>query len=55
MKIIRIVVVEDEAATARSLIHILNEADQHITVVKTLGAVSDAVIWFNNHPDSCYQ
>jgi len=51
MKNIRIVVVEDEAATARSLIHILNEADQHITVVKTLGAVSDAVAWFNDHPD----
>ncbi|OJV12623.1 MAG: DNA-binding response regulator [Dyadobacter sp. 50-39] len=48
---IRIVVVEDEAATARSLIHILNEEDQHITLVKTLGSVSGAVTWFNDHPD----
>lgn len=48
---IRIVVVEDEAATARSLIHILNEADEQVTVVKTLGTVSGAVTWFNAHPD----
>lgn len=47
---IRIVVVEDESATARSLIQILNEADEHITVVKTLGDVSGAVTWFNDHP-----
>jgi two-component system response regulator LytT len=46
---IRIVVVEDEAATARNLIHILHEADQHIVVVKTLSAVSGAVTWFNEH------
>lgn len=50
---IRIVVVEDEAATARSLIHILNETDEHITVVKTLGAVSGAVEWFENQ-QGCY-
>jgi len=47
---IRIVVVEDESATARSLIQILNETDEHITVVKTLGDVSGAVTWFNDHP-----
>lgn len=49
---IRIVVVEDEAATARNLIHILDETDEHITVVQTLSAVSDAVTWFKDHPGS---
>lgn len=48
---IRIVVVEDEAPTARSLIQILNETDQQITVVKILGTVSGSVRWFNDHPN----
>ncbi|GAB3795157.1 LytTR family DNA-binding domain-containing protein [Spirosoma humi] len=48
---IRIVIVEDEAATARSLIHILTELDEHITIVQTLGAVSGAIEWFENHQD----
>jgi two-component system, LytTR family, response regulator LytT len=48
---IRIVVVEDEAATARSLIQILNEADDQVAVVKTLSSVSGAVAWFNDNPD----
>ena len=49
---IRIVVVEDEAATARSLIHILNELGDNLTTVKTLSSVSAAVTWFNNNLDS---
>ncbi|WP_342089405.1 LytR/AlgR family response regulator transcription factor [Dyadobacter sp. OTU695] len=52
MTVIRIVVVEDEAATARSLIHILNESGDNLAVVKTLSSVSGAVTWFNGNPDS---
>ncbi|MBE9463694.1 LytR/AlgR family response regulator transcription factor [Dyadobacter subterraneus] len=49
MTVIRIIVVEDEAATARSLIHILNESGENLTIVKTLSSVSGAVTWFNDN------
>ena len=45
MKKIRTVVIEDEAVTARNLIHLLSEVDADIDVVKTLASVAEAVIW----------
>ncbi|SEN05227.1 DNA-binding response regulator, LytR/AlgR family [Mucilaginibacter gossypiicola] len=52
MNSLRIVIVEDEAATARNLAHLLRSADAGTTVVTTLSSVTDAVEWFNLNPDA---
>ncbi|MEO6285801.1 MAG: LytTR family DNA-binding domain-containing protein [Dyadobacter sp.] len=49
---IRIVVVEDEAATARNLVHFLTQTDQNIKVVTVLGTVAGAVEWFEANQDA---
>ncbi|NII83739.1 MULTISPECIES: LytR/AlgR family response regulator transcription factor [unclassified Pedobacter] len=46
MKTIRTVVIEDEAVTARNLIHLLGEIAHDIDVVSTLSSVEEAINWF---------
>ncbi len=53
MKIIRTVVVEDEAVTARNLIHLLGEIEKKIAVLSTLSSVKEAVDWFTEN-DTAY-
>lgn len=48
---LRIVIVEDEAATARNLAHLLQNIDPGITVLIKLGSVADAVAWFAQYPN----
>ncbi|OOQ62005.1 LytR/AlgR family response regulator transcription factor [Mucilaginibacter pedocola] len=49
MSELRIVIVEDEAATARNLAYTLQNIDEHIVVVSTLPSVQEAVAWFNSN------
>jgi two-component system, LytTR family, response regulator LytT len=46
MSTIRTVVVEDEAVTARNLIHLLGEIAPDIDIVSTLSTVEEAITWF---------
>lgn len=46
MKNIRTVIVEDEAVTARNLIHLLGEVARDIDVVSALSSVDEAIRWF---------
>jgi DNA-binding LytR/AlgR family response regulator len=48
---LRIVIVEDEAVTARNLAHLLQSIDANITVVSTLGSVKDTAEWFVQYPN----
>jgi DNA-binding LytR/AlgR family response regulator len=49
MKSLRIVIIEDEAATARELAHIIRVIDPQLSVVATLQSVSDSVGWFEEN------
>ncbi|MBH2005708.1 MAG: response regulator transcription factor [Sphingobacteriia bacterium] len=53
MKKLRIVIVEDEAVTARNLAFMLTEMDAGIGIVTTLGSVSEATLWLSEN-DSAY-
>lgn len=48
---LRVVIVEDEPATARNLGHILKVLNEDIVILKILPAVAEAVEWFNRHQD----
>lgn len=52
MNTLRIVIVEDEAATARNLAYLLRCADDGIIIITALSSVTDAVNWFNLNPDA---
>jgi two-component system response regulator LytT len=52
MNKLRIVIVEDEAATARNLAHLLRNADPHISIVAMLTSVADAAEWLNLNSES---
>jgi DNA-binding LytR/AlgR family response regulator len=52
MKELRIVIVEDEAITARNLAHILKGVDSTIRIVELLNSVNSAAVWFNNNEDA---
>lgn len=54
---ISVVILEDEAATARNLRRMLGEIAEEIQVVKTLASVGDAVSWLQNNAhayDLCF-
>lgn len=51
MTALNIVVIEDEPATARNLVHFLKEADGGMNVVEMLSSVNGSIEWFNNNPD----
>jgi two-component system response regulator LytT len=46
MKNLRVVIVEDEAVTARNLAHMLGVIDDGLEVVVSLSSVSESVTWF---------
>jgi DNA-binding LytR/AlgR family response regulator len=50
MNILRVVIVEDEAVTARNLAYILQSLEAGLTVVGTLSSVAEGVAWFKEHP-----
>ena len=50
---IRIVLIEDEPATARNLQHFLEKISPEITVQATLESVEDSVAWFQANPAGC--
>ena len=51
MSTLRVVIVEDEAATARNLAHLLFKVDPAISIVVIIGSVSEAVEWFKLNPE----
>ncbi len=51
MNELRIVIVEDEPATARNLAHLLQAIDKILNVITTLTSVQESVHWFKSHPD----
>lgn len=51
MKPLRIVLIEDEPATARSLAHMLQNIDKSILVVITLTGVEESAAWFANNSE----
>jgi two-component system response regulator LytT len=52
MKATRVVIVEDEAATARNLSRLLADIDPGISIATTISSVTEAVDWFNEWPDA---
>lgn len=46
----RVVILEDEAGSARNLLDILREIDPGIEVMAILESVREAVTWFHRHP-----
>jgi len=52
MKDIRIVIIEDEAATARNLGHLLRDIDNNISIIATLATVDESVAWFTKNVDT---
>jgi DNA-binding LytR/AlgR family response regulator len=50
MSKLRIVIVEDEAATARNLVHLLHSIDADISIEVMLTSVMEASEWFNLNP-----
>lgn len=48
---IRIVIIEDEAAIARNLAHLLVEAGPEYWIITSLASVSESVQWLNTHPE----
>lgn len=52
MKELRLVMVEDEAATARNLEYVLKGLNENINIVVILQSVSEAVNWFENNQTS---
>ncbi|MDT3401460.1 LytR/AlgR family response regulator transcription factor [Mucilaginibacter terrae] len=49
MNELRVVIVEDEPATARNLVRMLEDTDEHILVKAKLTSVLEAVDWFKAH------
>lgn len=49
MKSPRIVIIEDEAVTARNLAHLLRLIDEDISIIAMLNSVSESVAWFNGN------
>lgn len=49
----KIVIVEDEPIIARELAQLLLRINPAITIVKTLGTVTESVEWFAQNPDAC--
>ncbi|WP_322545040.1 LytR/AlgR family response regulator transcription factor [Elizabethkingia miricola] len=45
-KNLHIIIIEDEAATARNLEYILKEINPGIQIVKTLPSIAEAMDWF---------
>ena len=52
MNELKIVIVEDEPATARNLWHLLQTIDKTLHVSATLGSVQESVSWFKANPES---
>ena len=50
---LRIVIIEDEPATARNLQFLLHEIDPGIEVLATLGSVKDSVAWMKTSAHQC--
>lgn len=50
MNDLSVVIVEDEPATARNLIRMLQDIEENILVKAKLASVSEAVDWFNENP-----
>ena len=50
---LRIVIIEDEPATARNLQFLLHEIDPGIEVLATLGSVKDSVAWMKTNAHRC--
>jgi two-component system LytT family response regulator len=50
---LRIVIIEDEPATARHLQFLLHEIDPGIEVLATLGSVKDSVAWMKTSAHQC--
>lgn len=50
MKEIKIVIIEDEAVTARNLVFMLQSIDAGISITAILESVQDAVAWLHEHP-----
>ncbi|CAN5481670.1 LytTR family DNA-binding domain-containing protein [soil metagenome] len=50
---IKIVIIEDEPATARNLKHILQEIEPGITVLSILGTVKESVNWLKENAALC--
>ncbi|MEA5403958.1 LytTR family DNA-binding domain-containing protein [Arcicella sp. DC2W] len=49
MKDLRLVLVEDEVATARNLEYVLKNLNENISILAILQSVSEAVNWFENN------
>ena len=52
MRPLRLVIVEDEAATARNLARLLTAIDDKIAIATTLPSVAESVTWFSNQANS---
>jgi DNA-binding LytR/AlgR family response regulator len=52
MNDMHIVIVEDEAVTARNLAHLLQEIEINISIVTTLSSVGESVNWFIKNPEA---
>lgn len=52
MKDIRIVIVEDEAVTARNLAHLLQNIEINISIATMLDSVSESADWFKKNPEA---
>lgn len=50
MNTLRVVIVEDEAVTARNLAYLLNSLKEAVTIVATLSSVAESIDWFSSHP-----
>jgi two-component system LytT family response regulator len=50
---LRIVLIEDEPATARNLQFLLQEIDPEIEVLKVLAGVAESAAWFNGQDGGC--
>jgi len=50
---LRIVLIEDEPATARNLQFLLQEIDPDIDVLKVLAGVAESAAWFNSQAGGC--
>ncbi len=48
MKPLRVVIIEDEPASARNLARLLNKIDGAIAIVSTLGSVAESVAWLSD-------
>lgn len=53
MNNLRIVIVEDEAVTARNLAYMLQNLEPGLSIMETLSSVAGAVTWFSDHANAC--